>query len=97
MDPLYDNWWRHLWAYVEIGDAVRMTRLAVETDGLGFDVFHCTAADTLSDRPTEEMISAYTPSVELRRPIRGKESAFSTEKAERILGYRPTGTWRTVK
>lgn len=93
-DPRYDDWWRLLWGYVEIQDAATMCRLALEADGIGFDMFNCTAADTLSTIPTEELLRTYTPGLELRAPIQGHGTAFSLEKGRRVLGYNPTRTWR---
>jgi nucleoside-diphosphate-sugar epimerase len=93
-DPLYDNWWRLLWGYVEIQDAAAMCRLALEADGIGFDMFNVTAADTLSTIPTEELLQTYTPDLELRAPIPGFGSAFSLEKGRRLLGYNPMRSWR---
>jgi nucleoside-diphosphate-sugar epimerase len=95
-DPRHDNWWRLLWGYVEIEDAATMCRLALEANGIGFDMFNVTAADTLSSIPTGDLIAEFAPDVELRAPIPGNETAFSLEKGRRILGYNPTGTWRTA-
>jgi nucleoside-diphosphate-sugar epimerase len=94
-DPMADDWWRHFWAYVDIRDAAAMVRLAVEAEGIGYDIFNCTAADTMADRPTEEMIREYVPSVEIRSPIPGYSTAYSLEKGRTRLGYNPVHTWRT--
>lgn len=94
-DPRHDAWWRLLWGYVEIQDAAAMCRLALEAEGIGFDMFNVTAADTLSSIPTEELLQTYTPELELRAPIPGFGSAFSLEKGRRLLGYNPTRTWRS--
>jgi nucleoside-diphosphate-sugar epimerase len=90
-DPAH---WRVLWAYVDVRDAATALRLGIEADGLGFEVLTITAADTLSEIPTEDLIRTYTPSVELRRPIPGTSSAFSIQKARRLLGYEPRWSWR---
>jgi nucleoside-diphosphate-sugar epimerase len=84
---------RTLWSYVDIRDAAAATRLAVEAAGLTFDVFNVTAADTLSDIPTEKLLREYAPSVEIRQRILGYASAYSIEKA-RLLGYEPAHSWR---
>jgi len=94
-DPMFDNWWRLFWGWVDVRDAAQMCRLSVEAEGLGFEAFNCTAADTISNVPTEELIKTYAPQVELRAPIAGFDSAFSIEKARRLLGYDPKHTWRT--
>jgi UDP-glucose 4-epimerase len=88
---------RTLWSYVDIRDAAVATRLALEADGLKFDVFNVTAADTLSDVPTEKLLREFAPSVEVRQPIPGNASAYSIAKARRILGYEPAHAWRDAR
>ncbi len=95
-DPAADDWWRLLWGYVDARDAATACRLALEAPDLGFEAFNVTAADTLADRPTEELIRRHAPAVELRAPIPGTGSAFSLEKAHRLLGYEPRHSWRSA-
>ena len=85
---------RTLWSYVDIRDAAVATRLALEAAGLTFEVFNIAAADTLSDIPTEDLLREFAPSVEVRHPISGHASAYSIEKARRVLGYEPAHSWR---
>ena len=85
---------RTLWSYVDIRDAATATRLALEADGLAFEVFNVAAADTLSDIPTEELLREHAPALEIRQPIPGHASAYSSEKARRVLGYEPAHSWR---
>jgi UDP-glucose 4-epimerase len=88
---------RTLWSYVDIRDAAAATRLALEADALAFEVLNVTAADTLSDIPTEELLREFASSVEVRKPIPGNASAYSIAKASRILGYEPAHTWRDAR
>jgi nucleoside-diphosphate-sugar epimerase len=85
---------RTLWSYVDIRDAAAATRLALEAAGLAFEVFNVAAADTLSDIPTEKLLRDHAPSVAVRQPIPGHTSAYSIEKARRVLGYEPVHSWR---
>jgi nucleoside-diphosphate-sugar epimerase len=85
---------RTLWSYVDIRDAAVATRLALEVDGLAFEVFNVAAADTLSDVPTETLLREHASSVEVRQPIPGHGSAYSIEKARQVLGYEPAHSWR---
>jgi len=94
-DPARDDWWRLLWGYVDVRDAATSCRLGIEADGLGFEAFNVVAADTLGDRPTEELIRTYAPSVEIRHPIPGTTSAFAIDKAHRLLGWTPAYSWRS--
>jgi len=88
---------RTLWSYVDIRDAASATRRALEVDGLTFEVFNITAADTLSDTPTEELLREFAPLVEIRQAIPGNASAYSIQKARRMLGYEPAHTWRDAR
>jgi nucleoside-diphosphate-sugar epimerase len=85
---------RTLWSYVDIRDAAAATRLAMEADGLAFEVFNVAAADTLTDIPTERLLREYAPSVEIRHSIQGNASAYSIDKARRLLGFEPGHSWR---
>jgi UDP-glucose 4-epimerase len=85
---------RTLWSYVDIRDAAAAARLALDADGLTFEVFNITAADTLSDIPTADLLREFAPSVEIRQPMPGNASAYSIEKARRMLGYEPAHSWR---
>jgi nucleoside-diphosphate-sugar epimerase len=92
--PRHQDWWKQFWGYVDLRDAATICRLGIEVDGLGFEPFIVTAADTLSATPTEELIRREVPSAEIREPIEGTASAFSIEKARRLLGYAPQFSWR---
>jgi len=94
-NPGHPSEWRVLWAYVDVRDAASACRRGIEADGFGFAAFNVTADDSLSDTPTEELIRTYTPSVEIRQPIPGTASAFSTERAKSVLGWAPMHSWRS--
>jgi nucleoside-diphosphate-sugar epimerase len=85
---------RVLWAYVDCRDVARANRLAVEADGLGFVPIQITASDTLSNRPTAELLRQYTPNLEIRRPIPGTQTAFDLSRAKELLGWEPIYSWR---
>lgn len=85
---------RVLWGYIDARDAASICRLALEAEGIGFEAFNVTAADTLAELPTEELLRTYAPSVEIREPIPGFATPFSIAKAKRVLGWEPVHTWR---
>jgi nucleoside-diphosphate-sugar epimerase len=85
---------RLLWSYVDIRDAARACRLAVESAPAGFNVLNITARDTLASTPTMEMLAKHTPEVEIRASIAGFASAWSIERAERLIGFSPAYSWR---
>ncbi|MEJ7651958.1 MAG: NAD(P)-dependent oxidoreductase [Chloroflexia bacterium] len=84
----------NLWGYVDVRDAARACRLGIESDVQGFEAFNIIAADTLASEPTADLIKRLCPQTKLRAEIEGCASAFSTEKAARLLGYVPQHTWR---
>jgi nucleoside-diphosphate-sugar epimerase len=87
--------WAHLfWGYVDVRDAAQACRLGIESEGLGFEAFNVTAADTLMETPTAELIREHCPGVELRQRMDGTASGWSIEKARRLLGYAPRHSWR---
>lgn len=94
-DPVGQENYRILWGYVDLRDAASICRLAIEADGLGYDVFNAVAADTLSDIPTEELVRTYSPGTEIRKPIAGTASAYDISHARDVLGWVPQHSWRT--
>lgn len=79
----------NLWAHVDARDAAAACRLAIEQDTLGFEAFNIVGPDTTMTTPTEELVRAYLPDTEIRKAIPGRGSAWSIEKAERLLGWKP--------
>jgi nucleoside-diphosphate-sugar epimerase len=84
---------RNLWSYAGTQDAARACRLALEAPA-GFHPVNICAGDTLCEAPTEELIRRYHPDTEVRRPIPGTGSPWSTERARCLLGFEPGWSWR---
>lgn len=84
----------NLFSYVDGRDAASAIRLAVEVDGLGFEAFNITAADTSCAEPTQELIDRFFPSIDQRAPLPGHATCFTIDKAERLLGWKPRYSWR---
>ena len=82
------------WGYVDARESAQACKLCSQAQNLGFEVLNATPADMLSVVSTEELIRRYCPGVEIRHRIEGTESAWSTEKAERLLRYHPRHSWR---
>jgi hypothetical protein len=58
--------------------------------------FFVGAADALARRPLSELMPSFVPGTEaLAAELTGTSPAFSITKAERLLGWRPTRSWRT--
>ena len=97
--PDHEDGARNLWGYIDIRDAARACRLAIETARerpFGFVPLNIVAADTLSDEPTEALIRAWSPETEMRSPIPGTRGAYDIGAAKRIIGWEPHHSWRDV-
>lgn len=85
---------RDLWCYTEVNDAARACELGLGvTDG--FHALNICATDSLSDVPTEQLLARFHPDTEIRRPIEGTASAWSTRRAREVLNFVPEHSWRT--
>lgn len=92
----------HLWAYVEPEDVAQAFRLTLEYDGdARYDAFFISAADTLSTRPTLELMRERTGSTaKIARPDLFESlpsaSIFDITHARDVLGFEPKSDWRAM-
>jgi nucleoside-diphosphate-sugar epimerase len=91
-DPERGRW--NLWSYVDLRDAVRACRLALEARVEHADVCIVAAADTTMDRPTRDLLDAAMPDLRPPDDLAEHGSLLSSARACRVLGYVPTHTWR---
>lgn len=78
-----------LWSYVDVRDAARACRLALETDFPGHEAFNICAPTTIMDTPTRELLGRYLPQVKItRNDLEGNWCGYETEKAAARLGFR---------
>jgi nucleoside-diphosphate-sugar epimerase len=88
---------RGLWGYVDLRDAARACRLAIESAArspYGFAALQIAAADVLSERPLLELIGQYAPDIDIRAALTATQSGYSTERAARLIGWRAQHSWR---
>ena len=85
---------RIAWSYVDARDLGQITARAIETDGLGFQVFNAANDDTSSDLPTKELIDRFYPGVPVKRELGTYETLLSNRKARDMLGFAPEHSWR---
>lgn len=86
---------RALWGYVDLRDAARACRLAVETaarEPYGFVPMNIVAADILADEPLTDLIGRHAPEIEVRGDL--SRGGFAIARAERVIGWRPEHSWR---
>lgn len=87
---------KNAWAYCDARDAATACLLAIEKNGLGNEVFHITAPDTIMPDLSEDLCKTYFPDVSLKKEVNGYETLMSIDKARRILGYEPRYSWRSI-
>jgi nucleoside-diphosphate-sugar epimerase len=85
---------RIAWSYIDARDLGQITRLAVETDGLGFEIFNAANDETSSDLPSSELLERFYPKVPVKRELGEFETLLSNRKARALLGFRPEHSWR---
>lgn len=92
-DPGYKK--RLAWSYIDARDLGQLTRLCIEKDGLGYDVFNAANDETASQLPTRELLERFYPNVPLKVDDLGEyETLLSNRKAKRVLGFKPEHSWR---
>ena len=91
-DPLLRKW--NLWGYIDGRDGAQAVRLALESSLVGTDVFIVANADTVMLRDSADLLEEVYPDVPLRRPVVGRETLLSIDKARRLLGYEPQHGWQ---
>jgi nucleoside-diphosphate-sugar epimerase len=79
---------KHLWAYTRRDAAADACLLSLEASFSGHEVFYIVAPDTNIDVPSLELATKFFPNVPVRGNLAGYRSFFSSEKAERRLGWR---------
>ncbi|WP_345814740.1 NAD(P)-dependent oxidoreductase [Paraburkholderia sp. PREW-6R] len=85
---------RIAWSYIDGRDLATAARLAIEKDGLGFQVMNVAADDVSSDLPTAELLQRFYPDVPVRKQLGEFETLLSNEKLKRSLGWQQAYRWR---
>ena len=77
-----------LWSYIDVRDAARACRLALEADFVGHQAFNVCASKTIMETPTRELAPRYLPGVtDLRDGLQGCKSGYSVVRARNELGF----------
>lgn len=83
------------WSYIDLYDLADALCLAAESDLGGHEVFYIASPDNAGGRDLAQMVKKhYGDKVEIRPRSRPDSSGISSAKAERMLGYSPTRSWR---
>jgi nucleoside-diphosphate-sugar epimerase len=83
-------------SYIDVHDLCDAVVLAIETDLPGHEVFYIASPDTIGSHPLAETVRTHYggDGIELRPTVREDASAVSSEKAQRLLGWTATRSWR---
>lgn len=84
------------WSYTDAGDLGEAIRLACEAHVEGHEVVYVAQPDNATGRPLAELLARAFPDadIELRHLGRPDASGIDSGKARRLLGWRPTASWR---
>jgi UDP-glucose 4-epimerase len=87
---------KNFWSYIDAYDLADALRLAAESDLDTHEVFYIASPDNHANRPLADLIRHHHgDAVEIREPLpRPDASGLSIAKAQRLLGYAPTRSWR---
>jgi nucleoside-diphosphate-sugar epimerase len=90
-DPLIRKW--NLWGYVDARDVATAVRNALDAELSGAEICIVAAADTVMERDSADLMAEVFPDVPLRRPVHGRETLLSIDRAHELIGYQPAHTW----
>ena len=83
----------NLWGYVDARDVAAAVARSLEVDVRGAEVAIIAAADTCMRRPSADLLAEIYPTVPLTRPVEGRETLLSIDRARSLLGYAPAHSW----
>jgi nucleoside-diphosphate-sugar epimerase len=84
------------WPYIDVGDLAEAVRLAAESDLPGHEAFYIAAPDTTGGVDLHASWRTANPgsTTHLRPVSRPDASGINSGKAQRLLGWQATRTWR---
>ena len=83
------------WSYVDVYDLAEMLRLAAESDLPGHEVFYAAQPDNSAGLPLADLVRRHHgDAIPLREVDRPDAAGIATAKAQRLLGWKPTRSWR---
>lgn len=84
------------WPYIDVHDLAEAVRLAAESDLPGHEAFYIAAPDTIGGIDLHASWRTANPgsTTELRAVARPDASGINSGKAQRLLGWQATRTWR---
>ena len=84
-----------MWAYADARDVAEAHVLAVDAEIEEYEAFMLAQPSSRFNEPTIDLIkNNFGDRVEIREGLTGTASVISTEKAQRMLGWKPRHDWR---
>jgi len=84
-----------LWSYIDVYDLADALRLGAEAGTPGHEAVYIASPDNSANRPLAELIHHHHgDAVPVRELSREDASGTSIAKAQRLLGYAPSRSWR---
>ena len=84
-----------MWAYAEAGGVAEAHVLALDAEIEEYEAFMLAQPSSRFAEPTIDLVrNNFGDRVEIREGLDGTASVISTEKAQRLLGWRPRFDWR---
>lgn len=85
---------RNAWSYIDARDLGQICALAVEKDGLGFQVFNATNDTITATFPTRQFLEQWCPDTPITREMDEWEAPLSNRKIKEVLGFKEEHNWR---
>jgi len=85
---------RNAWSYIDARDLGQITSLAIDKDGLGFQVFNATNDTSTLTVPTAQYLKENFPHVPITRELGEYEAPLSNRKTKEVLGFKEEHDWR---
>ena len=84
-----------MWAYADVRDVAEAHVLALDAEIEEYEAFMIAQPSSRFKEPTIDLVkNNFGDRVEIREGLSGAGSVISTEKAQRLLGWRPRYDWR---
>ena len=84
-----------MWAYADARDVAEAHVLALDAEIEEYEAFLIAQPSSRFNEPTIDLVKTnFGDRVEIREGLGGTASVISTEKAQRLLGWRPRYDWR---
>ena len=84
-----------MWAYADARDVAEAHVLALDAEIEEYEAFMIAQPSSRFTEPTVDIVkNNFGDRVEIREGLTGTASVISTEKAQRMLGWRPRHDWR---